>query len=108
MFVAIDVHDPRLPLFEDPDSIRALMPSLIAAIGAPAHGPLRIARLESCARESWSAMQFIETGWITLQADAHARRCVIAVFSCRHFDGDTVAAAAVAHLGGRRALRVLS
>jgi S-adenosylmethionine/arginine decarboxylase-like enzyme len=107
MFAAIDVHDRAWPRFDDPDVIEAFVPTVIEAIGMSAHGPLTVARFGGCERDGWSAMQFIETGWITIHTDALARRCVIDVFSCQHFDPEVVADVALEYFGGRRTVRVL-
>jgi S-adenosylmethionine decarboxylase len=92
---------------EDPSSIRAFVPSLIAAIGMRAHGPLRLERFGDGELEGWSAMQFIETSSITIHADERWCRCFVDIFSCRPFDPQLAAAIAVEHFGGRPTLRVL-
>jgi S-adenosylmethionine/arginine decarboxylase-like enzyme len=80
---------------------------MLAAIDLRAHGPLRLERFGDGDLEGWSAMQFIETSSITIHADEFSGRCFIDVFSCREFDPEVAAAVAVAHVGGRRTLRVL-
>ena len=107
MLAAIDLHGCQRRRLEDPDSIRAFVPSVIEAIGMRAHGPLRLERFGNGELEGWSAMQFIETSSITIHADEFSGRCFIDVFSCRRFDPEIAAAIAVAHFGGRRTLRVL-
>ena len=107
MLAAIDLAGCRRSRLEDPNSIRAFVPSVIEAIGMRAHGPLRLERFGEGELEGWSAMQFIETSSITIHADEVSGRCFIDVFSCRGFDPEIAAAIAVAHFGGRRALRVL-
>ena len=107
MLAAIDLDGCRRSRLEDPNSIRAFVPSVIEAIGMRAHGPLRLERFGEGELEGWSAMQFIETSSITIHADEVSGRCFIDVFSCRGFDPEIAAAIAVAHFGGRRTLRVL-
>ena len=107
MLAAIDLHGCERRRLEDPNSIRAFVPSVIDAIGMRAHGPLRLERFGNDELEGWSAMQLIETSSITIQADEISGRCFIDVFSCRQFDPEIAAAIAAAHFGGRRALRVL-
>ena len=86
MLAAIDLHGCQRRRLEDPDSIRAFVPSVIEAIGMRAHGPLRLERFGNGELEGWSAMQFIETSSITIHADEFSGRCFIDVFSCRRFD----------------------
>jgi S-adenosylmethionine/arginine decarboxylase-like enzyme len=107
MLAAIDLHGCEPWRLADPGSIRAFVPSLIAAIGMRAHGPLLLERFGDGELEGWSALQFIETSSITMHADEVAGRCFIDVFSCREFDPDGAAEVAVAHFGGRPTLRVL-
>jgi S-adenosylmethionine/arginine decarboxylase-like enzyme len=107
MLAAIDLHGCEPWRLADPDSIREFVPSLIAAIGMRAHGPLHLERFGDDELEGWSAMQFIETSSITIHADEVAGRCFIDVFSCREFDPDAAGEIAVAHFGGRPTLRVL-
>jgi S-adenosylmethionine/arginine decarboxylase-like enzyme len=107
MLAAIDLHGCELWRLADPSSIRAFVPSLIAAIGMRAHGPLHLERFGDGELEGWSAMQFIETSSITIHADEVLGRCFIDVFSCRTFDPEVAGEIAVAHFGGRPTLRVL-
>ena len=107
MLAAIDLHGCERRRLEDPDSIRAFVPSVIEAIGMRAHGPLLLERFGDGELEGWSAMQFIETSSITLHADEFGGRCFVDVFSCRPFDAERAAAVAVAHFGGTPMLRVL-
>jgi S-adenosylmethionine/arginine decarboxylase-like enzyme len=107
MLAEIDLHGCQRSRLEDPNSIRAFVPSVIEAIGMRAHGPLRLERFGEGELEGWSATQFIETSSITIDADEVSGRCFIDVFSCRTFDPETAATIAVAHFGGRRTLRVL-
>jgi len=107
MLAAIDLHGCAPGRLADPDSIRAFVPAVIDAIGMIAHGPLHLERFGDGELEGWSALQFIETSSITIHADEVSGRCFIDVFSCRPFDPELAAAIAVAHFGGRRALRVL-
>jgi S-adenosylmethionine/arginine decarboxylase-like enzyme len=107
MLAAIDLHGCQRRRLEDPNSIRAFVPSVIDAIGMRAHGPLRLERFGDGELEGWSAMQFIETSSITIHADEVSGRCFIDVFSCQAFDPEIAAAIALAHFGGRRTLRVL-
>jgi S-adenosylmethionine/arginine decarboxylase-like enzyme len=107
MLAAIDLHGCELWRLADPSAIRAFVPSLIAAIGMRAHGPLHLERFGDGELEGWSAMQFIETSSITIHADEVLGRCFIDVFSCRTFDPGVAGVIAVAHFGGRPTLRVL-
>jgi hypothetical protein len=107
MLAAIDLRGCEPRRLEDPSSIRAFVPSLIAAIGMRAHGPLQLMRFGDGDLEARSAMQLIETGSITLHAVEVSGRCFIDVFSCREFDPDVAAVIAVEHYGGRHRLRVL-
>ena len=107
MLAAIDLHGCERRRLEDPDSIRAFVPSVIEAIGMRAHGPLLLERFGDGELEGWSAMQFIETSSITVHADEVSGRCFVDVFSCRRFDAEVAAAIAVAHFDGRSTLRVL-
>jgi S-adenosylmethionine decarboxylase len=107
MLAAIDLHGCAFEALADPDSIRAFVPALIAAVGMRAHGPLLLERFGDGDLEGWSAMQFIETSSITVHADEVSGRCFVDVFSCKPFDGDRAAAVAVAHFGGTPTLRVL-
>ena len=67
----------------DPDSIRRFVAIVIDAIGMRAHGGLALDRFGDGDREGWSAMQFIETGSLTLHADEVFGRCFVDVFSLR-------------------------
>jgi len=107
MLAAIDLHAGDHARLADPDSIRAFVPALIAAIGMRAHGPLMIERFGDDELEGWSALQFIETSSITIHADEVFGRCFVDVFSCRPFDPDTAAAIAVDHFGGVPSVTVL-
>ncbi len=107
MLAAIDLHGCGFGPLADPDNIRAFVPAVIEAIGMRAHGPLLLERFGDGDLEGWSAMQFIETSSITVHADEVAGRCFIDVFSCRPFDAELAAAAAVEHFGGTPTLRVL-
>ena len=107
MLAAIDLHGCERRRLEDPDSIRAFVPSVIEAIGMRAHGPLRLERFGTGELEGWSAMQFIETSSIVVHADEVSGRCFIDVFSCRDFDPEIAAAIAAEHFGGRPTVRVL-
>jgi S-adenosylmethionine decarboxylase len=107
MLAAIDLHGCAFEALADPDSIRAFVPALIAAVGMRAHGPLLLERFGDGDLEGWSAMQFIETSSITVHADEVSGRCFVDVFSCKPFDGDRAAAVAVEHFGGTPTLRVL-
>jgi S-adenosylmethionine/arginine decarboxylase-like enzyme len=104
---AIDLHGCDHDRLADPDSIRAFVPAVIAAIGMRAHGPLALDRFGDGDLEGWSAMQFIETSSITIHADEASGRCFIDVFSCRAFDPEVAAAVAVDHFGGTPRLSVL-
>jgi S-adenosylmethionine decarboxylase len=83
------------------------VPTVIAAIGMRAHGPLMIDRFGDEELEGWSALQFIETSSITIHADEVFGRCFIDVFSCRPFDADAAAAIAVEHFGGTPSVTLL-
>jgi S-adenosylmethionine decarboxylase len=107
MLAAIDLHRADRSRLADPDSIRAFVPAVIAAIGMRAHGPLMIERFGDGVLEGWSALQFIETSSITIHADEILGRCFIDVFSCRPFDADLAATIAVEHFGGQPSVRVL-
>jgi S-adenosylmethionine/arginine decarboxylase-like enzyme len=107
MLAAIDLHGCAFEALADPDSIRAFVPAVIAAVGMRAHGPLLLERFGDGDLEGWSAMQFIETSSITVHADEVSGRCFVDVFSCKPFDGDRAAAVAVEHFGGTPTLRVL-
>ncbi len=107
MLAAIDLHGCRRCRLEDPNSIRAFVPSVIDAIGMRAHGPLRLERFGTGELEGWSAMQFIETSSIVIHADEFSGRCFIDVFSCREFDPAIAAAVAAEHFGGRPTVTVL-
>jgi S-adenosylmethionine/arginine decarboxylase-like enzyme len=104
---AIDLHGCELARLADPDSIRAFVPAVIAAIGMRAHGPLALERFGDGDLEGWSAMQFIETSSITSHADEVSGRCFIDVFSCQPFDAQIAAAVAVEYFGGTPRLSVL-
>src|SRR3954447_18746963 len=107
MLAAIDLHGCEAAPLADPDAIDAFVRAVIEAIGMRAHGPLRMERFGEGELEGWSAMQFIETSSITVHADEVSGRCFVDVFSCRPFDAEVAAGVAVAHFGGRPALRVL-
>jgi S-adenosylmethionine/arginine decarboxylase-like enzyme len=107
MLAAIDLHGADRARLADPDSIRRFVPTLVAAIGMRAHGPLMIDRFGDDELEGWSALQFIETSSITVHADEVFGRCFIDVFSCRAFDPDVAAAIAVEHFGGTPSTTVL-
>jgi len=107
MLAAIDLHGCQRRRLEDPDSIRAFVPSVIEAIGMRAHGPLRLERFGNGELEGWSAMQFIETSSITIHADEFSGRCYVDVFSCKAFDPELAATIAEQHFGGRSNLTVL-
>jgi S-adenosylmethionine/arginine decarboxylase-like enzyme len=107
MLAAIDLHGCNRSRLADPDSIRRFVPTLVAAIGMRAHGPLMIDRFGDDELEGWSALQFIETSSITVHADEVFGRCFIDVFSCRPFDPDVAAAIAVEHFGGTPSTTVL-
>jgi hypothetical protein len=107
MLAAIDVHGGDRALLADPDSIRRFVPTLVAAIGMRAHGPLMIERFGDDELEGWSALQFIETSSISVHADEVFGRCFIDVFSCRAFDPFVAAAIAVDHFGGTPSTTVL-
>ena len=107
MLAAIDLHGCERSRLEDPETLRRFVPSLIDAIGMRAHGPLALDRFGAGELEGWSAMQAIETSSITVHADEVSGRCFVDIFSCRPFDADAAAAAAVAHFGGRFSLTVL-
>jgi S-adenosylmethionine/arginine decarboxylase-like enzyme len=107
MLAAIDLHGANRARLADVDSIRRFVPTLVAAIGMRAHGPLMIDRFGDDELEGWSALQFIETSSITVHADEVFGRCFIDVFSCRPFDPDVAAAIAVEHFGGTPMTRVL-
>jgi S-adenosylmethionine/arginine decarboxylase-like enzyme len=104
---AIDLHGCELARLADPDSIRAFVPEVIAAIGMRAHGPLALERFGDGDLEGWSAMQFIDTSSITIHADEVSGRCFIDVFSCQPFDAHIAAAVAVEYFGGTPRLSVL-
>ena len=104
---AIDLHGCDCDRLADPDTLRALVPAVIDAIGMRAHGPLMLERFGSGDLEGWSALQFIETSTVTVHADEVAGRCFIDVFSCRPFDAELAAAVAMEHLGGTATLRLL-
>jgi S-adenosylmethionine/arginine decarboxylase-like enzyme len=107
MLAAIDLHGCDRGRLAEPDSIRRFVPTVIAAIGMRAHGPLALDRFGDDELEGWSAMQFIETSSITLHADEVWGRCFVDIFSCRPFDPDVAAAIAVAHFGGAPTVTVL-
>jgi S-adenosylmethionine/arginine decarboxylase-like enzyme len=107
MLAAIDLHGCERSRLEDPDTLRAFVPSLIDAIGMRAHGPLALDRFGDGELQGWSALQFIETSSITVHADEVSGRCFVDIFSCRPFDADAAAAIAVAHFGGTLTLTVL-
>jgi S-adenosylmethionine/arginine decarboxylase-like enzyme len=105
---AIDLHDCDRSRLRDPETIRAVVPAVIEAIGMHAHGPLMLDRFGDGEVEGWSAMQFIETSSITVHADEVFGRCFLDVFSCRPFDPDLAASIALRHFGGTVRVRVLS
>jgi S-adenosylmethionine decarboxylase len=107
ILAAIDLHGCDRRRLEDPDTIRAFVPSMIEAIGMRAHGPLQLERFGAGNLEGWSAMQFIQTSSITIHADELSNRCFIDVFSCRPFNTEAAAATAAAHFHGRSTLTVL-
>ena len=82
---AIDLHGCACGPLVYPDRIRAFVPALIEAIGMRAHGPLALERFGNGELEGWSAMQFVETSTITVQADEVGGRLFVDVFSCRPF-----------------------
>ncbi len=86
LLAAIDLHGCDLGRLTDPSNIRRFVPALIGAISMRAHGPLALDRFGDGELEGWSAMQFIETSSITLNADEVSGRCFVDVFSCRPFD----------------------
>ena len=69
MLAAIDLHGCDRGRLADPDTVRAFVPAVIAAIGMRAPGPLHLERFGDDELEGWSAMQFIETSSVTLHAD---------------------------------------
>jgi S-adenosylmethionine decarboxylase len=77
MLAAIDLHDCDRARLADPDRIRRFLPTVINAIGMPAHGGLALERFGDGELEGWSAMQFIKTSSITM----HATRCPSAATS---------------------------
>jgi S-adenosylmethionine/arginine decarboxylase-like enzyme len=107
MLAAIDLHGCDPDRVADPDTIRRFVPTLVAAIGMRAHGPLHLERFGDGELEGWSAMQFIETSSITVHADEFANRCFLDVFSCKPFDADVAVAIAVMHFGDRPTVRAL-
>jgi len=107
MLAAIDLHACEFAPLADPENIAAFVRAVIDAIGMRSHGPLSLERFGDGDLEGWSAMQFIETSSITVHADEVSGRCFVDVFSCRPFDAEVAAGVAVAHFGGRPALRVL-
>ena len=107
MLAAIDLHGCDRDRLADPESIRRFVPTVIAAIGMRAHGPLMLDRFGDGELEGWSAMQFIKTSSITLHADEVAGRCFVDIFSCLPFDPGVAAAIAVAHFGGNPTVNLL-
>jgi S-adenosylmethionine/arginine decarboxylase-like enzyme len=107
MMAVIDLHDCDRERLADPDTIRAFVPEVIAAIGMVAHGPTLLERFGDGELEGWSAMQFIETSSLTIHADEFAGRCYVDVFSCKAFDPELAAGIAVRYFGGRSKLTVL-
>jgi S-adenosylmethionine/arginine decarboxylase-like enzyme len=107
MLAAIDLHGCDRKRLADPNSIRRFVPTVIAAIGMRAHGPMMIDRFGNDQLEGWSALQFIETSSITIHADEVFGRCFVDIFSCRRFDPGAAAAIAVEHFGGTPTVTVL-
>jgi S-adenosylmethionine/arginine decarboxylase-like enzyme len=104
---AIDLHGGDRTRLADPINIRRFVPTVIAAIGMRAHGPMMIDRFGNDQLEGWSALQFIETSSITIHADEVFGRCFVDIFSCRRFDPDAAAAIAVEHFGGTPTVTLL-
>ncbi len=107
MMAVIDVHDGDRERLADPDTIRAFVTEVVAAIGMVRHGPTLLERFGTGELEGWSAMQFIETSSLTIHADEFGGRCYIDVFSCKPFDPEIAAAIAVRYFGGCSKLTVL-
>jgi S-adenosylmethionine/arginine decarboxylase-like enzyme len=107
MMAVIDLHDADRERLADPETIRAFVTEVVAAIGMVAHGPTLLERFGEGELEGWSAMQFIETSSLTIHADEFGGRCYVDVFSCKSFDPEPAAAIAVRYFGGWPKLTVL-
>jgi S-adenosylmethionine decarboxylase len=100
LLAAIDLNECDRERVADADSIRRFVPAVIDAIGMSAPGRLALERFGDGELGGWSALQFIETGSITIHADEVGDRCFVDIFSRRPFDPDLAAAIAVEHFGG--------
>src|SRR4029453_10958209 len=100
MMAVIDLHDADRERLADPETIRAFVREVVAAIGMVAHGPTLLERFGEGELGGWSAMQFIETSSLTIHADEFGGRCYVDVFSCKSFDVEVAGGIATPHFGG--------